>query len=73
MANEITFNKENIFYKNRMRIKEISQKEHCDAGIASSMFASEAKINNPAAMNEWMEIMKKYQRHKTLTLADLFK
>ncbi len=69
----ITFNKENIFYKNRMRIKEISAKEHVDAGVASSMYASEAKINNPAAMNEWMSIMRKYQQDPKLTLADLFK
>jgi len=69
----ITFNKENIFYKNRMRIKEISAKEHVDAGTASSMYASEAKINNPAAMTEWMNIMRKYQQDPKLTLADLFK
>ena len=69
----ITFNKENIFYKNRMRIKEISAKEHVDAGVASSMYAHEAGIKNTAAMNEWMEIMKKYQRDPKLTLADLFK
>ena len=69
----IKINTNNIFYKNRMRIKEISAKEHVDAGVASSMYAKEAKINNTAAMNEWMEIMKKYQQDPKLTLADLFK
>lgn len=67
------FNKENIFYKNRMKIKEISEKQHVDAGIATSIFANEAGIKNPAAVNEWQEIMKMYQRDKKLTLADLFK
>ena len=67
------FNKENVFYKNRMKIKAISEAQHVDAGVASSIFAKEAKINNAAAMTEWMNIMKEFQMDKTHTLADLFK
>lgn len=73
MKKELNFNKENIFYKNRMRIKEISEKENCDAGVASSMYANEAGIKNTDAMDEWQNIMRAYQQDPKLTLADLFK
>ena len=69
----IKVNTKNVFYQNRMKIKAISEKEHVDAGVATSMFANQAKISNPAAMNEWMDIMRKYQQDPKLTLADLFK
>lgn len=64
-------NKENIFYQNRKAIAAISHECGVDMGVATGMWASENDIKDTDARNEWQSMMTYYQRHKTLTLADL--
>lgn len=69
----MTINKNNFFYKNRMEIDRISRTQDVDAGVATSIFANNHKGEyTKEEINEWMDIMSAYHRHKTLTLADLF-
>lgn len=64
----------NRFYQNRHRIAEISREQNVDAGVATSIFAHEKGWGNCVAeLNEWQNLMRKYQKSKDKTLADLFK
>jgi hypothetical protein len=67
-------NKNNRFYKHRMEIKKISEANHVDAGVATSMLVKQKGwTDHLKEENEWMNIMRHYQTTKCLTLADLFK
>lgn len=66
-------NKENVFYKNRAAIAAISQTRNVDMGVATDMWATEHGVKDTAAKNEWQSMLTYYQRHKTLTLADLLR
>lgn len=64
----------NRFYQNRHRIAEISREQNVDAGVATSILAHEKGWTNyTAELNEWQNLMRKYQMSKKQTLADLFK
>ena len=64
----------NRFYKNRHRIDEISRTQNVDAGVATSILIQEKGWTNYSAeLNAWQNLMRKYQRSKDKTLADLFK
>ena len=66
-------NKNNIFYRNRAAIAAISRERNVDMGVATSMWAKENDVKDVGAQNEWADMMTYYQRHKTLTLADLLR
>ena len=62
------------FYQKRHRIAEISREQNVDAGVATSILAHEKGWTNyTAELNEWQNLMRKYQMSKKQTLADLFK
>lgn len=62
----------NRFYLNRREIGRIGRENNVDVSVASSMLASEKKWTGYVnEMNDWMEEVRKYAMHKTLTIADL--
>ena len=66
-------NKNNVFYRNRHAIADVSQDRDVDLGVATDMWAAEHGVRDTAAKNEWQSMLTYYQRHKTLTLADLLR
>ena len=64
-------NKNNVFYRHRKEIASISRERNVDMGVATDMWATEHGVKDVAAKNEWQRMMTFYQRHKTMTLADL--
>lgn len=64
----------NVFYQNRMKIKTLCEENGVDAGVGTDMLRASGEIKyTTVELQEWKEEMVKYMRHKTLTLADLFK
>ena len=64
----------NRFYQNRHRIAELGNQHNVDAGVATSMLINEKGwTDHYVELNEWQNLMKKYQKSKNQTLADLFK
>ena len=62
----------NRFYLNRKEIAKIGRERNVDVSVASSMIASEKGWTGyTAEMNDWMDEVRKYAMHKTLTIADL--
>ena len=70
----MTFNKNNVFYKNRMDIKKISNQYGGDIHVATRQWAIQSGVKWTAdEMDEWNTIQRRYIQHPSLTLADLFK
>lgn len=66
--------KKNRFYRNRKKIDAISRDRNVDVGVASTMLAVESGWENwEKEMDVWMALCRKYMKHRTKTLADLFK
>lgn len=69
----MTINKNNVFYQNRSSIAQVCGSRSVDVGVGTQIWADESKCDyTPADLREWNEILVYYQRHKALTLADLF-
>lgn len=68
-------NKEtNRFYKDRLAIKKISDKTGKDVGVATSIYIKEKGLTNyEKELHDWQSLIRWYEMHSDLTLADLFK
>ena len=64
----------NRFYENRMEIKALSEETGVDLDVASTMYAKEHGWTGwQEEMYAWKAEQRKYIKHPTKTLADLFR